>query len=224
MRPVASLRRAGRRQPASRRRWSVSWPTSPCRARASKSVSPVRRCRPTAGRPAGSTKPSSTCLPNPGEDLRPLARIVSGGEMSRIMLGIKSLASIDEPGKTLIFDEVDAGIGGRVADAVGGKLRALGRRVPGPLHHASPADRRLRRVALPHREARPKWSDHYASRSAEGRRPRGGTGAHDWRHPGLRCGPPQRAGDAGCATGRKRIKIERRKRKSRERPRRELEV
>lgn len=63
--------------------------------------------------------------PNPGEDLRPLARIVSGGEMSRIMLGIKSLASIDEPGKTLVFDEVDAGIGGRVADAVGGKLRAL---------------------------------------------------------------------------------------------------
>jgi DNA repair protein RecN (Recombination protein N) len=64
--------------------------------------------------------------PNPGEDLRPLARIVSGGEMSRIMLGIKSLASIDQPGKTLIFDEVDAGIGGRVADAVGSKLRTLG--------------------------------------------------------------------------------------------------
>jgi DNA repair protein RecN (Recombination protein N) len=64
--------------------------------------------------------------PNPGEDLRPLAKIVSGGEMSRIMLGIKSLASIDQPGKTLIFDEVDAGIGGRVADAVGGKLRTLG--------------------------------------------------------------------------------------------------
>jgi DNA repair protein RecN (Recombination protein N) len=64
--------------------------------------------------------------PNPGEDLRPLARIVSGGEMSRMMLAIKSLASLDEPGKTLIFDEVDVGIGGRVADAVGGKLRALG--------------------------------------------------------------------------------------------------
>jgi DNA repair protein RecN (Recombination protein N) len=64
--------------------------------------------------------------PNPGEDLRPLARIVSGGEMSRIMLAIKSLASLDQPGKTLIFDEVDVGIGGRVADAVGSKLRALG--------------------------------------------------------------------------------------------------
>jgi DNA repair protein RecN (Recombination protein N) len=66
--------------------------------------------------------------PNPGEDLRPLARIVSGGEMSRVMLAIKSLASLDETGKTLIFDEVDVGIGGGVADAVGAKLRALGER------------------------------------------------------------------------------------------------
>jgi DNA repair protein RecN (Recombination protein N) len=66
--------------------------------------------------------------PNPGEELRPLARIVSGGEMSRIMLGIKSLASLDTPGKTLVFDEVDVGIGGRVADAVGGRLQALGAR------------------------------------------------------------------------------------------------
>jgi len=65
--------------------------------------------------------------PNPGEDLRPLTRVVSGGEMSRIMLAIKNLASLDQPGKTLIFDEVDAGIGGRVADAVGAKLKGLGR-------------------------------------------------------------------------------------------------
>ena len=66
--------------------------------------------------------------PNPGEDLRPLARIASGGEISRIMLGIKSLASIDAAGKTLVFDEVDSGIGGRVADAVGVKLQGLGRK------------------------------------------------------------------------------------------------
>jgi len=64
--------------------------------------------------------------PNPGEDLRPLARIVSGGEMSRVMLALKNLASLDQPGKTLIFDEVDSGIGGRVADSVGRKLRVLG--------------------------------------------------------------------------------------------------
>ena len=68
--------------------------------------------------------------PNPGEDLRPLARIVSGGELSRIMLAIKTLTfgarrlGTGVPG--LIFDEVDAGIGGRVADVVGRKLHALG--------------------------------------------------------------------------------------------------
>jgi DNA repair protein RecN (Recombination protein N) len=66
--------------------------------------------------------------PNPGEDLRPLARIVSGGELSRIMLALKTLASEDSPDKTLIFDEVDAGIGGRVADVVGSRLQALGER------------------------------------------------------------------------------------------------
>jgi DNA repair protein RecN (Recombination protein N) len=66
--------------------------------------------------------------PNPGEDLRPLARIVSGGELSRVMLALKTLAAEDAPGKTLIFDEVDAGIGGRVADVVGSRLQALGER------------------------------------------------------------------------------------------------
>jgi DNA repair protein RecN (Recombination protein N) len=65
--------------------------------------------------------------PNPGEDLRPLARIASGGELSRVMLALKTIASTDAPGKTLVFDEVDAGIGGRVADIVGQKLQALGR-------------------------------------------------------------------------------------------------
>jgi DNA repair protein RecN (Recombination protein N) len=64
--------------------------------------------------------------PNPGEDLRPLARIASGGELSRIMLALKTLASTDAPGKTLIFDEVDAGIGGAVADVVGARLQRLG--------------------------------------------------------------------------------------------------
>jgi DNA repair protein RecN (Recombination protein N) len=66
--------------------------------------------------------------PNPGEEVRPLARIASGGELSRIMLALKTLAATDAPGKTLVFDEVDAGIGGAVADVVGAKLRALGER------------------------------------------------------------------------------------------------
>ena len=66
--------------------------------------------------------------PNPGEDLRPLARVASGGELSRIMLALKTLASTDAPGKTLIFDEVDTGIGGAVADIVGARLRTLAER------------------------------------------------------------------------------------------------
>jgi len=66
--------------------------------------------------------------PNPGEDVRPLARIASGGELSRIMLAIRTLSAREEPGRTLVFDEVDAGIGGAAADAVGARLQTLGRR------------------------------------------------------------------------------------------------
>jgi DNA repair protein RecN (Recombination protein N) len=66
--------------------------------------------------------------PNPGEELRPLARIASGGELSRVMLALRTLATPDEPGRTLVFDEVDAGIGGTGADAVGARLQALGAR------------------------------------------------------------------------------------------------
>lgn len=66
--------------------------------------------------------------PNPGEDLRPLARIASGGELSRVMLALHTLAATGDPGRTLVFDEVDAGIGGAAADAVGARLQALGAR------------------------------------------------------------------------------------------------
>ncbi len=64
---------------------------------------------------------------NPGEAPRPLARVASGGELSRIMLALKALtASIGET-PILIFDEVDAGIGGAVADAVARRLKTLAR-------------------------------------------------------------------------------------------------
>jgi len=65
--------------------------------------------------------------PNPGEELKALARIASGGELSRLMLSIKSiLAGVDRV-PTLIFDEVDAGIGGGVAEVVGQRLKELAR-------------------------------------------------------------------------------------------------
>ena len=65
---------------------------------------------------------------NPGEAPRPLARIASGGELSRFMLALKTLATTDTPGKTLVFDEIDAGIGGSAANSVGRLLRRLGER------------------------------------------------------------------------------------------------
>lgn len=63
---------------------------------------------------------------NPGEDPKALARIASGGELSRIMLALKALTAGVGEVPTLIFDEVDAGIGGTVAEAVGKRLHALG--------------------------------------------------------------------------------------------------
>ena len=66
--------------------------------------------------------------PNPGEDLKPLAKIASGGELSRILLALNSVASLDEAGKTLVFDEVDSGIGGGVAEVLGRKLKAIAAR------------------------------------------------------------------------------------------------
>jgi DNA repair protein RecN (Recombination protein N) len=66
--------------------------------------------------------------PNPGEPPRPLAKIASGGEMSRVALAIKQvLAEVDDT-PTLVFDEVDTGIGGRSADPIGRSLWALARR------------------------------------------------------------------------------------------------
>ena len=62
---------------------------------------------------------------NTGEDLRPLSGVASGGELSRLMLVLKTITAPTLFPRTLIFDEVDAGIGGRVADAVGQRLKRL---------------------------------------------------------------------------------------------------
>ncbi|MDO8585499.1 MAG: DNA repair protein RecN [Armatimonadota bacterium] len=64
--------------------------------------------------------------PNPGEPLKPLVKIASGGEMSRIMLALKSVMAVADRVPTLIFDEIDTGIGGRTANVIGDKLAALG--------------------------------------------------------------------------------------------------
>ena len=66
--------------------------------------------------------------PNPGEELRPLARIASGGETARLMLALRSAWEARTDARTLIFDEVDAGIGGAVAESVAQRLKGLSRR------------------------------------------------------------------------------------------------
>jgi DNA repair protein RecN (Recombination protein N) len=65
--------------------------------------------------------------PNPGEGLKPLVKIASGGETSRLMLALKNVLVQADPLPTLIFDEIDQGIGGRVGSVVGEKLWQLGR-------------------------------------------------------------------------------------------------
>ena len=76
-------------------------------------------------RPGGLETGAFLFAPNPGETEKPLEKIASGGELSRLQLAIRSVASGKGRGRTLVFDEVDAGIGGRVAEIVGRKLRAL---------------------------------------------------------------------------------------------------
>ena len=64
---------------------------------------------------------------NPGEPRRELSKVVSGGELSRIMLGIKTIFAADDKTETLIFDEVDTGISGRTAQMVAEKMSAIAR-------------------------------------------------------------------------------------------------
>ncbi|MGH7275512.1 MAG: hypothetical protein ACREIY_00640 [Candidatus Rokuibacteriota bacterium] len=87
---------------------------------------------------------------NPGEEVRPLARVASGGELSRTMLALKTVLAKADRVPTMIFDEVDAGIGGRVAGVVAQKLRAAadGRQVLCVTHLAPIAARAQHHVRI----------------------------------------------------------------------------
>ena len=75
--------------------------------------------------PAGLEQVEFFLSPNPGEELKPLIKIASGGELSRIMLALRTILAAPGGVSTLVFDEVDAGIGGATAEAVGRKLKEL---------------------------------------------------------------------------------------------------
>jgi len=63
---------------------------------------------------------------NPGQELRPLSATASGGELSRVMLALRNTSARERGNKTMVFDEIDTGIGGKVAERVGARLKGLG--------------------------------------------------------------------------------------------------
>jgi len=83
------------------------------------------RPRPDIG-PDGAEVAEMMFSANPGEPIAPLARVASGGELARLMLAIKTVSADSDRLPTLVFDEVDAGIGGEAAIQVGLRLKALG--------------------------------------------------------------------------------------------------
>src|SRR6185369_17525861 len=75
--------------------------------------------------PRGRDRVRFLFAPNPGEEARPLARIASGGELSRVMLAVKQALAKADQGLTYVFDEVDTGVGGGTAEVIGRKLKAI---------------------------------------------------------------------------------------------------
>ena len=152
-------------------------------ARLRAGADPARR-RPVAGDvPVGGADALEFMLAaNPGEPFRPLRKVASGGEMSRTMLALKTVLAAHDPVGTLVFDEIDANVGGRLGDIVGEKLALLGRT------HQVICVTHLPQVAV---YARHQWTirkatkgeadddDDHAARDR--RRAAGGAGEHDAR-------------------------------------------
>ncbi len=87
----------------------------------------VRLCKTQSITPEGAEDVEFMISPNPGEPLKPLTAIASGGEISRFMLALKVILAQSDGIQTMIFDEIDTGISGRMAQVVGEKMSLLGR-------------------------------------------------------------------------------------------------
>ena len=84
--------------------------------------------KPVMPSPGGDDRICFMISPNPGEPLKPLSRIASGGELSRMMLALKTIEAGRGGTQTMIFDEIDTGISGRMAQAVAEKMSSISRR------------------------------------------------------------------------------------------------
>ena len=124
---LAAGKALSRKRAAAAKEWSTTLtrelkPLGFPHARVAFEVASVLDGRPT---PAGLDEVTLAFTANPGEPARPLARIASGGELSRVMLALKCALEKRDRVDLLVFDEVDSGIGGAVAQAVGERLKSL---------------------------------------------------------------------------------------------------
>ena len=137
---------------------------------------------------------------NVGLEARPLAKVASGGELSRIMLALKVVLAKHDAIPTLVFDEVDQGIGGEVGAEVGDALAEVAAAAPGAGDHPPAADRRAGRPAPGRLQGGTRG--HRDQRCAADSR--GGSGDRDRPDAGrCRCGDGEEAcgGDAGARPG-----------------------
>ena len=102
--------------------------------------------------PSGTDRVEFEVSTNPGAPFGPLTRIASGGELSRFILALKVALAEAGSAATMIFDEVDRGVGGAVASAIGERLARLAEQVAGARRHALAAGRGARLAPLPDRE------------------------------------------------------------------------
>lgn len=118
---------------------------------------------------------------NPGETPKPLGKIASGGELSRIMLALKTVLANNDEIETLIFDEIDTGISGRTAQKVSEKMDLIGRNHPGHLYYTPASDRSYGRYAFSDRENRGIRQDNLKDPQAAAGRERCGVSKDAWR-------------------------------------------
>jgi len=104
-------------------RFAVQFSKIPC----DESIDPYLTCGDSAIDATGIDRATFLIAPNPGEEPKPLARIASGGELSRVVLALMAIIANIGSVETVIFDEVDTGIGGGLAEVIGKKLKRLSR-------------------------------------------------------------------------------------------------
>lgn len=151
--------------------------------------------------PAGADEVELLLAPHPGAPPRPIAKGASGGELSRVMLAVEVVFAGTDPVPMYLFDEVDAGVGGKAAVEIGRMARAPGEDRAGRGRDPSPAGGGLRRPAVAGREDQRRLGHPFRCEGVGGGGPGPGTVPHARGPGGLRDGPGACGGAAGDGSG-----------------------